>query len=389
MGFWTALSALAPIAPAQAEAQEIRRQRGIQDTEASQNAQLNRERIAQEQQKTKAGLQDVILDPKPTWDPVQNSYTVLAQNSTKGLFRKPITGGESPEAEQKRKVDSEKAVFKQTTGREPSEQENIDLAYSALGLKPPPNRNMTEYQAATVALRQAQESLKEAQFKAAQDPTSLINRLKLKQAENAARSGEARLITAEAGAFGTYNNVPLRGAPIDAEGKPVGFHFQSNVRPTSTEIGRADLAGSANEQMDDIGNILVSHPELFGPTAGRITNFTQWLGSQDPVAQQLHSAAVTAAGHLAGVFGGTSDAKLRDITEVIGKNQNNPEAALAGLQQMQKASKFIQKRGTRNTVGGVSQDTPQFTEGQTATGPGGAKIVFHGGKWVPAPKAVQ
>lgn len=164
-----------------------------------------------------------------------------------------------------------------------------------------------------------------------------------------------------------YDNYLLRAQGVGPDGKPlagmmqtdtgqiVGTAAQGNIRPTGTERQRADLAASSLEQMHDLTDLLKSGAVSVGPGKGQYTDLTQWLGSQTPEAQRFKSAAVTIAGHLAGVFGGTSDAKLKDIYDVIGKYKTNPEAAIAGIEQMEKAAEQIEKKGTVHTRGSSTE----------------------------------
>lgn len=210
-----------------------------------------------------------------------------------------------------------------------------------------------ELRAAQLKLQQSRLALDEAKFRASQDPNNPVYRLKLRVAQNTALRDQAYWERAQAAVTGTLNGQPLPGAYMDASGQPVGSMFQGNLKPTSTEIGRADLATSALEQMDTMGEILLTRTDLFGPAAGRETNITQWIGSQDPDAQRFRAAARTTADHLAGVFGGRSKEALQGIYDIIGKNQTNPEAAIAAINQLAVAAKRIQARGTRHVVGGV------------------------------------
>jgi hypothetical protein len=115
--------------------------------------------------------------------------------------------------------------------------------------------------------------------------------------------------------------------------------------PTGQERGRADLAVSAREQLATMGDILRKRSDLFGPEAGRATDFTKWVGSQDPDAQRFAAAARIASDHLAGVFGGRSKEALEGIYNAISQNKTNPEAAVAALEQMNIAAATIQRRG--------------------------------------------
>jgi len=140
-----------------------------------------------------------------------------------------------------------------------------------------------------------------------------------------------------------YETIP-EATRTRAQGKgSIDYRLQM---PTGAERGRADLAMSAREQLKTMKSILTSRHDLFGPIAGRLTNFEQWVGSQDPDAQRFRSGARIAADHLAGVFGGRSEAALQGIYDVVGKNLTNPAAAIAGIDQMDKAAEIIQGRGT-------------------------------------------
>lgn len=129
--------------------------------------------------------------------------------------------------------------------------------------------------------------------------------------------------------------------------------------PTAQERGRADLAMSAQEQMQTMTSILQNRQDLFGPVAGRGTNFSQWIGSQDPDAQRFAAAARIAADHLAGVFGGRSQAALEAIYKTIGDNKTNPQAAIAAIQQMSQAAARIQSRGVGPAPGGGAKGGAQ------------------------------
>lgn len=122
--------------------------------------------------------------------------------------------------------------------------------------------------------------------------------------------------------------------------------------PTAQERGRADLATSAREQLSTMEDILKDRSDLFGPVSGRETDFETWVGSQDPDAQRFRAAARIASDHLAGVFGGRSEAALQGIYDVVGRNATNPEAGIAALEQMNLAAGTILQRGTMGGAGG-------------------------------------
>jgi ABC-type transporter MlaC component len=231
---------------------------------------------------------------------------------------------------------------------------------------------LDDYRTANIKLRQSTENLHEAQFRASQDPNNPKFKMELEKARTSAMRDEAYMINAQARAFGEVNGKALPGAALTAEGQPVGSAFAANVKPTGVEVGRADLATSALEQMQTMHDILSKRGDMFGPGAGRATQMEQWIGSQDPDAQRFTAAATTAADHLMGVFGGRSTWAGQRIEAAMGQLKTNPEAAMAALDQMSKAAKTIQARGTRQVVGGVPGTAPLKT---ITNPPGGAQGV--------------
>lgn len=157
-------------------------------------------------------------------------------------------------------------------------------------------------------------------------------------------------------AHGTEGGGALPGAMLTDKDKPVGTAFQQNVRPTGQERNKADLANSAHDQIEDIKSIVQKRPDIFGPVAGRKTDFTVWLGSQDPDAQRFRAARTIAGDHLAGVFGGRSEAALQALDSAIGHFKDNPQAMAAGLDQLGKANSRFQKAGTVKTAGSNATD---------------------------------
>ena len=115
--------------------------------------------------------------------------------------------------------------------------------------------------------------------------------------------------------------------------------------PTASERQRADFALSAHEQLDTMKNILTSRPDLFGPLSGRYTDFTQWIGSQDPDAQRFRMAAQITSDHAIAVFGARSQYASESIFNIVGQNGTNPAAGAAALDQLDKALKTIGGRG--------------------------------------------
>lgn len=152
------------------------------------------------------------------------------------------------------------------------------------------------------------------------------------------------------GTDGQGNALP--GAALLDDDTPVGTAFQQNVRPTGTERNKGDMAQSAHEQLGTLKSIVSSRPDIFGPAAGRKTDFNVWLGSQDPDAQRFRAARTIAGDHLAGTFGGRSEAALQSLDNAIGQFKDNPKAVAAGLDQLDKANNVFLKRGTPRVSNG-------------------------------------
>ena len=152
-------------------------------------------------------------------------------------------------------------------------------------------------------------------------------------------------------AHGTEGGVPLAGSMQTDSGQSVGTAFQQNVRPTGQERNKADMANSASEQLNDIKSIVARHPTLFGPGYGQSSAFRQWIGSQDPDAQRFIAARTIAGDHLAGTFGGRSEAALKALDTAIGQFKDNPQAMQAGIDQLLKANTRFQKAGAVRTAG--------------------------------------
>lgn len=206
---------------------------------------------------------------------------------------------------------------------------------------------------------QAEEAEAAAAMKKAQnDPTSpafLLAKQRADVAQQNAQIARGRLGLQgqrfEMQAHGTQNGVALPGAMIDDNGNTIGTAFQGNVRPTGTERNKGDMAASAAEQLADIKSIMQKHPTLFGPGYGQTSAFRQWIGSQDPDAQRFMAARTIAADHLAGTFGGRSEAALSALDNAIGQFKDNPQAAIAGVDQLTKANVRFQNVGTPRTAG--------------------------------------
>ncbi len=234
---------------------------------------------------------------------------------------------------------------------DPETKEIIPLPYEEMS---EPQQAIHDLKGSQAELADAKAELSKAQ--AANQPTLIeLAKRRIDNANHTAATAERRLGLSQAQfemrAHGTENGVPLPGSLITDDGKPVGTGFQQNVRPTGQERNKADMGISAREQLSDIKNIVKSRPDVFGPAAGRKTDFTVWVGSQDPDAQRFRAARTIAGDHLAGTFGGRSEPALAALDDAIGKFKDNPKAIIAGIDQIDKANQVFIKKGTPRTTG--------------------------------------
>lgn len=156
---------------------------------------------------------------------------------------------------------------------------------------------------------------------------------------------------------GTVNGVAPPGQLISDDGRPIGTANATNVRPTGLERNKADLASSAHDRLDEMRQIVKRRPDIFGPAAGRTTDLSVWLGSQDPDAQAFNAAKAVAVDHLAGVFGGRSNPVLQKLDNAAGAFKTNPDAILSGINELDKSTTGFKNAGTVHTVGSNAEKT--------------------------------
>jgi hypothetical protein len=228
-------------------------------------------------------------------------------------------------------------------------------------IRPLRYEEMSVHQQATEDLKHAQAEQAEASAamkKAQNDPTSPAFRLAKQRADaaqfnaNTAR-GKLGIQSAqfEMRAHGTQNGIALPGSMVDDNGNTIGTAFQQNVRPTGTERNKGDMAASAADQINDMKAIIQRNPTMFGPGYGQTTEFKRWIGGQSPDAQRFVAARTIAGDHLAGTFGGRSEAALTALDNAAGQFKDNPEAAMAGLDQLAGANNRFLRAGTVKTTG--------------------------------------
>lgn len=283
--------------------------------------------------------------------------------------------------------DADRAIKQSEEDRKTQQgQAAIDQHLAASGLKrdesgnivPQEYKEMSEPLQAIHDLKSSQQELADSRaalVKAQKDNLPAAQKLAQQRIDNATHASavaEQRLGLAE-------KNYELRvgggseadahpGQLLDDNDKTIGTAFQGNVKPTGTERTKGEMANSAAEQLGDIKAIIHKRPDIFGPLSGRKTDFTVWLGSQDPDAQAFRAAQTVAADHMAGMFGARSPAVIQQLHDAIGQFKDNPAAALAGIAQVEKATKVFSKAGTphTSTSAGASSGPTQLDKADSA-----------------------
>lgn len=302
-----------------------------------------------------------------------------------GATKAALTQEKQNEAEQHHKSQNS-AQLAQHGFKEDENGKIVPLGYEEMS---EPQQAVHDLSASRQELYEATSALKKAQ----KDNQPAMMRMAQQRIDNANRNAgiaAQRLGLSEKQfemrAHGTENGEALPGAILGDDNKPVGTAFQQNVRPTGQERNKADLASSAREQLGDIADIMTKRKDIFGPVNGRKTDFSVWLGSQDPDAQKFRAARTIAADHLAGVFGGRSEAALSALDNAVGQFRDNPEAAIAGVKQLDKANTRFIEKGTPKTAGSNaakgSGATPNVTtKAQYDALPKGAEYMEDGKKY--------
>lgn len=142
MGFFNALGALAPLAPAQAEAADIRRQRAADIQKNQLDAEERRAQIQEAQQRIRAGNKVTIFGT-PYKDKVTGKMMQPAVGPN-GLTAVEAQWAQSPEDKLKQQSEEEaiaianwKITFRQSVGRDATAEEVRDYMYSQQGMRLP------------------------------------------------------------------------------------------------------------------------------------------------------------------------------------------------------------------------------------------------------------
>lgn len=160
------------------------------------------------------------------------------------------------------------------------------------------------------------------------------------------------------------NGEALPGAMLTDDNTPVGSTFSANVRPTSGEINKADLANSAVSRVHEMRDIINRRPDLFGPGNGRVSKVEAAIGNNDPDAQKYQAAATYLADHSAALFGGRSK-YVSEQLHGLNDPHFNVDSLKSALDEAETTAAPFAKVGTRRTAGSAAarEATPAPTNG--------------------------
>lgn len=166
--------------------------------------------------------------------------------------------------------------------------------------------------------------------------------------------------------------TPGMAIPAGASKNPDGTE-----KINAEEQKRADLARNANDNINQLEDILQRRPELFGPVAGRLTGLRNAMGTDDP-----DVAALATISHNLGMVGQSAHG-MRSASGVaaqaealVNSFKNSPEATKGALESMRKSvGTFITDENNRLA------GQPNATQGATRGGGGMVSVT--------APAAVQ
>jgi hypothetical protein len=388
-GFVQALSALAPIAPALADAKQLNTERAQQQEQFAQDAQLREAQLtasrlaseAEQQRITQANQPQFIGEPQ--WNPLtMTTQGVTLDPNTGQLTLKDVPGGVDPT----RRAQAIISEREQTTGQKltPEEKENIydqvsglhpltsnkvtqltgdagkpyqgndkqwyvnarDASGAIIAMPLGPNYNPPAPKPATSPVAQYTNLLAKqilanqkkgppltpeelAQLQAAQSAMTLPGVTRAQAWAQAAAANNLIAITDPVTGMDTLVTRAQAAQMANSGAPPLAGVVSS---PTGLDKKNQPLAQSAIQQVNRMEAILARDPSLTGPGAGQLTALQTWLGTQDPDAQAFLMSSLLGSEHGVAVFGGRNIHTIQDLQQTLGAWKTNPAALKAALE---------------------------------------------------------
>ena len=388
MGFWNALSVLAPVAPAMSDAQDIRtdRAKAAQDLEQTkarttveqmaaegarqQNALAARD--AQDQQTvrqqlgvplrkykgangadytdyfTPTGVKS-IADTPSNEDRMSDYFSSLDKMGLKltpeqkAAISPEFFGGKSMPAAKFTPLPA--AAGQPQLGPDgksyviygKDENENIVSKPIDANFKPPTKTLSPNAQYANLLTKQILANRKQGppltNEEAAQLPAlqQALNGPGIARMKAMAEYNAANRLQVVTGDDGQDIAIPVAaGVAAYNAGTPYGGPGIGSA--TGMDKKNQQLAQSALQQVDRMERLLRADPSLTGPGSGQLTKLQMWLGTQDPDAQQFLISSLLGSEHGVAVFGGRNVHTIQDLNNALGNMKTNPAALTGALE---------------------------------------------------------
>jgi hypothetical protein len=379
MGFWNALSILAPVTPAMSDAKDIRAARAQDEQDLAmkklaaegarqQNALAARDAQEQETVRQQLGIPlrhykgadgadytdyftpsgvKAVADTPSNEDRLQNYFSSLKKL---GISLTPEQQAEiSPEFFGGRALTSKITQLSGDAGKPykgsdgqwyvNEKDESGAIVGKPLGpnYQPPaPKPTSPSAQYANLLAKQILANKKQgppltneeaAQLQGAQGALTIPGIARMKAMAEFAAQNHLQVVT---GDDGQDILIPVAQAVSAANtGQPYGGPGIGAA--TGMDKKNQMLAESAIQQVNRMQAILRTDPNLTGPGAGQLTRLQVLLGSQDPDAQQFLISSLLASEHGVAVFGGRNIHTINDLNDALGSMKTNPAALSSAL----------------------------------------------------------
>lgn len=228
---------------------------------------------------------------------------------------------------------------------------------------------LEDYRTATMQLRQSEEKLHEAQFRASQDPNNPKFKLEAEKARTAALKDEAYWDRAQAAVFGSVNGKASPGAVLTQQGQTIGSMFAGQyVRSQQATAQLNDAGGAINTVSNALQKLYGSGASLNDPNVAEALAHHEWTSAQllqgivgktlTPEQRDAVTAIVSARENIQGMRkaagGGLSNEQVNRLeAQLPGPNTPNAEYA---AQQLTLLNQTLQRlaEGVPATVGGYT-----------------------------------
>lgn len=265
----------------------------------------------------------------------------------------------------------------------------VPLKYEEMS---PQQQAVTDLRGAQEEYQHASADLKKAQKDNIPSQVSMAQQRLITARENAATAA-GRLGLSQKEFLANYYGVdekgePLPGVPATESGAPEGLKTAGITKPPAVAQGKASQGRAIVEAAGNLQKEIDKNRDLMGNLGSYWKQYANGTPIADPRAAKLMAEFASFAALQPALHGFRSHDALREFGKMIGGIPNNPDAAKAAIQGIVEgaANPMIHQGSMRTVESGKASaggGESQYKEGDTATGPGGHKVKFTKGQWVP------